>query len=176
MWSKRLRIMVKILINNPDLESFLAEKGYTFVRSLGQGHTRDVYEVEYVNGSYRDRRVIKIPKPEIDLSSVTTQINLSKGDLNEREVAASPHLSHPNLIKIYDAFSFQNQTITVEEHFDAISLEELVRLNGPMSRDRFKQVFSQVLDGLSHLHETERLLHRDIKPENILVGKHSGTV
>ena len=45
-----------------------------------------------------------------------------------------------------------------------------------MSRDRFKQVFSQVLDGLSHLHETERLLHRDIKPENILVGKHSGTV
>ncbi len=160
----------------PQLEELLQEKGYTIIRKLGEGHTRDVYEVEYNNGSLQKRRVLKVPKIDIDESSITTRINLSKGDLDEREVLALNKVSHPNVVEIHDAFKIDDRTLTVEEHYDAISLEELVKISGPITDpERFKEIFSQVRAGLEHLHEKEKLLHRDIKPSNILVGKQ-GTV
>ncbi len=160
----------------PQLEELLHEKGYKIIRRLGEGCTRDAYEAEYKSSSLCKRRVLKVPKTEIDETSVTTRINLSKGDLDEREVLALNKVSHPNIIEIHDAFKIDNRTITVEEHYDAISLEELVRISGPITDpERFKEIFSQVRAGLKHLHENEKLLHRDIKPSNILVGKQ-GTV
>ncbi len=152
-------------------EEILEKHGYKMIRKLGEGLTRDVYEVEYRNGDYVDRRVAKVPKEIINDASVTTVINQSKGDLNKKEAVTNPKFAHPNIIKIYDAFYYRDGTVTIEEHVNAIDLEELVRLSGPLSDEKFKLIFSQVLKGLHYLHETEGLVHRDIKPENILVAK-----
>ena len=56
------------------LEVLLGTKGYTVVRKLGEGNTRDVYEVEYTSGSLRKRRVAKVPKTEIDETSIKQHI------------------------------------------------------------------------------------------------------
>jgi serine/threonine protein kinase len=162
-----------------EVVNFLKEKGYTIRRPLGEGegHTADVFEVEYRNGSLCQTRVVKIPKPEIDPESITTLINRSKGDLDERAVLAQSKISHPNIIHVYDAFKMGDRTITVEESFDAISLDALVRMSGPVTDpERFRDIFSQVFSGLGHLHGDEKLLHRDVKPSNILINRHRNHV
>ena len=154
------------------IEAMLQDRGYTIVRKVGEGNTRDVFEVEYRSGSLVKRRIAKIPKKEIDKSSVTTLINFSKGDLDEREVIALNKARHQNVIEIYDAFKLGDRTVTIEEYYDAISLEELVKMTGPIKDPAiFRKIFSQIAEGLRYLHVDERLLHRDIKPSNILVGK-----
>ncbi len=154
------------------IKALLQDRGYTIVRQVGEGNTRDVFEVEYKSGSLIKRRIAKIPKSEIDKSSVTTLINLSKGDLDEREVIALNKARHQNVIEIYDAFKLNDRTVTIEEYYDAISLEDLVKMTGPIKDPAiFRKIFSQIIDGLRYLHLDERLLHRDIKPSNILVGK-----
>ncbi len=157
---------------DPELEELLKKRGYKVIEKIGQGHTRDVYVVEYTNGSLQKRRVMKVPKKEIDETSVTTVINRSKGDLDEREVLALNKVSHPHIIEIFDAFKIGDKTVTVEEHYDAMSLEDMLKWSGPLTEpERFKHIFEQVAAGLRHLHVNEGILHRDIKPSNILIGK-----
>ncbi len=160
----------------PKIEALLKENGYTIIRKLGEGHTRDVYEALYKHGSLEKVRVVKIPKEYIDENSITTAINRSKGDLDEREVIALNKVKHPNIIEINDAFKIGDKTITVEEHYEAISLDQLVRFSRIAEPEKFKNIFLQVAAGLEHLHQREGLLHRDIKPSNILIGIHDGSV
>ncbi len=158
-------------------ECFLKQKGYTLIRQIGEGCTSKVYEVQYSNGCLEKRRVAKVPKNEIDSNSLTTIINLSKGDMNEREVMALNSISHPNIIEFHDAFQKEGKTLSVEEHYDAVSLEELVELSGPITDpEKIREMFLQIASGLKHLHLDEKLLHRDIKPSNILIGKKNNHV
>ncbi len=175
--------MLEMVKENISPENILKNKGYTIIRKLGEGCTRDVYEVEYKNGALVKRRVAKIPKSTLDETSVTTLINLSKGDLNEREIIALNRITHPNIIEIVDTFPVydsetgKRMTATIEEYYDAVSLEELIEMSGPIKDSaRFKHIFSQIIAGLRHLNESERLLHRDIKPSNILIGKQDNFV
>lgn len=160
------------------VEQALNQRGYSIVEKLGDGCTSEVYELEYVSGSLKKRRVGKVPKSDLTNASVTTRINLSKGDLNDREILALNRISHSNIIEVYDAFKLsQSQTVIIEEHFQGINLEELVNLSGPITNPRrFGDIFSQVIAGLKHLYSEERLLHRDIKPGNILIGKKTNNV
>lgn len=156
----------------PELEELLKKRGYRVIEKIGQGHTRDVYVVEYTNGSLQKRRVMKVPKNEIDETSVTTVINRSKGDLDEREVLALNKVSHPHIIEIFDAFKIGDKTVTIEEHYDAMSLEDMLKWSGPIKDpEHFKHIFGQVAAALKHLHVNEGILHRDINPSNILIGK-----
>lgn len=155
------------------VKTVLEDRGYRLIRKIGEGNTRDVYEVEYKSGRLKKRRVAKIPKQEVNTDSPTTLINMSKGDMDEREVLALNQVKHPNIVEIYDAFKFGDRTITIEEHFEATSLEDLVERGGPITNpEKLRGIFKQVLDALQHLHNEENLLHRDIKPSNILVGKN----
>src|SRR3972149_6556653 len=150
----------------PKIEEFLKGKGYRILGRLGEGFQRDVYEAEYSNGSLRQKRVIKIPKTDMDECPVTAAILRSKGDIDEREVKALNDVNHKNVVKILDAFKIGERTLTVEEHYNAISLEDLIKMSGPLRPERFKNIFSQVKAGLEYLHGDARLLHRDIKPSD----------
>ena len=155
----------------------LNERGYKILEPIGEGQTRAAYKVLYEKGPVRRLRVLKLPKTQIQDRSVTTRVNLRAGDVNEREVLTLNEIRNPHIIEIYEAFSLPNgETATVEEWYDALSLEDLVRLSGPLSEDQFRKVFSQAIDGFHFLHEREGILHRDIKPSNILVGRSDSFV
>jgi serine/threonine protein kinase len=158
------------------LESRLLESGYKVIRPIGSGHTRDVFEVEIVSDGpiAGHRRVLKIPKTVFDNDSVTTRLNLTRGDLNAREVSRLKDVSSQHIVNVHDAFGLDDgRTITVEEFFDALSLEDLVETLGPITDPkRFSTIFSGAVRGLVDLYSSG-LIHRDIKPSNILVGKGS---
>jgi len=155
----------------------LKQKGYTLVRSLSsEGHTRDVYEVLYESGALRKTRVIKIPK-EIDFSSITSLVNLQKRDINENEVVCSNEFRHPNIAEIVDTVRLPDgETAVVEEFFNATSLEEILHFSSGLSDERFKDIFTKVIEGLHYANMTAGVLHRDLKPSNILVEKQGGQV
>ncbi|MSR86476.1 hypothetical protein EXS74_03720, partial [Candidatus Woesearchaeota archaeon] len=157
--------------------AILNERGYKILEPLGEGQTRAAYKVLYTNGLVQKLRVLKLPKREVDPNSVTTRINLQSGDPNEREVLTLNQIRNPHIIEVYEAFPVPRGGIaTVEEWYDALSLEDLVRLSGPLSEDQFRTVFSQTIDGFQFLFEKEGIYHRDIKPSNILVGRRDSFV
>jgi serine/threonine protein kinase len=157
----------------------LKQQGYTPIRYIGSGHTRDVFEAVYEKNGLTRVRALKIPKKDLDKNSICTMINLSrmpKGNPNVNELVCSNEIKeHPNIATIIDAPEIDGRIATVEEYVDGETLEELVKKTGPLRREQFKEVFTQVLEGIKYLHKpgifANPIIHRDIKPSNILIGK-----
>jgi serine/threonine-protein kinase len=78
-------------------------------------------------------------------------------------------LDHPNLPKVSDFFSENDQDYLVMDFVPGEDLKEILQANQePLAEKQVVQWASQIADGLSHLHrQTPPVLHRDIKPANI---------
>lgn len=157
---------------NQKIKLFLKDRGYEIIKKLGEGNTRETYLAQYNSGNLKQFRVVKIPKSEIDESSICTVINLSKRDVNDQEVVSSNRISHPNIVTLLDSFYIDGKTINVEEYFEADDLEHLVSLTGPLRNEKFEEIFSQAIKGMKYLNIDEKILHRDIKPSNTLVNRN----
>lgn len=157
--------------HNVDLRDFLKSHRYILGRKLGEGYFREVYEVVHSKGPLRKKLVAKVNHGK-EKDSVQHQINLAKGDLHLRELETLNTLQHPNVIQIHDFLEDEKRFVVIEEHFDAVSLEDKVRVQGPLLNNSFfHNIFSQVTDALRYLHVDRKMLHRDLKPSNILVGR-----
>jgi len=150
--------------------NFLRNRGYDVSEwdKIGEGHTRNVYLAKYNSGGINQRRVVKIPKDNIDPSSLCTIINLSKGDVNQKEIETSNLTSfrHDNIISVLDSFNYKGKIITAEEYVGGQSVEDLAAIN-PLNTEAVVKIFVQVCKGVDYLHKN-RILHRDIKPSNII--------
>src|SRR3989344_2923429 len=157
-----------------ELIDVLRRSGYILGRKIGQGYFRSAYEIQRINGS-GERFVAKKYEPT-DSNSVRHRINISKG-LEGRETAILRDLSHSNIIKIYDVLRERELEVTIEEKFNALSLEDKVRIQGPIRNNEFlRTIFTQVIGSLQYLHLEKGILHRDIKPSNILIGRQADVV
>ncbi|HLO57278.1 MAG TPA: serine/threonine-protein kinase [Bacteroidales bacterium] len=103
----------------------------------------------------------------------------SKGDQGKydvlHEMKDTRRYSHPNIIRIHDAY------VVRFEHtggYSYIQVGILEYANGGNLRDfiqsqptekAFAQVLTGILRGLEYLHEDKKLIHRDLSPENILM-------
>ena len=158
-------------VSEGDIFSFLGSKGYHVSPNdkIGEGHTSTVYLGRYESGSVKQNRAVKVPKEDIDSSSVCTVINLSKGDVNEKEVNAANLTSfrHDNIVSVLDSYKYNGKTIIVEEFVPGHSVEALAAIT-PLSEDAISKIYVPVCKAVEYLHE-EGILHRDIKPSNIMV-------
>jgi len=98
-----------------------------------------------------------------------------------REARAIAQLHHPNIVLLYDADEVNGTHYIAMEYVDGVTLEKMVRANGPMAIKQACDYMRQSAMGLQHAAECG-LVHRDIKPSNILVsqkvtagGKRSST-
>jgi len=95
-------------------------------------------------------------------------------DRFEREVRLTATLSHPNTIEIYDYGRTEDGTYYyVMEYLPGLSLEDLVKRNGPLPPGRVIYLLRQVCLALSEAHAAG-LIHRDIKPSNIFAARRGG--
>jgi serine/threonine protein kinase len=87
-----------------------------------------------------------------------------------REAQLLAHLTHPNVVQLYDVGEHAGQPYLVTQLVDGIPL---LRLLGRMTARRIAWITEQVAHGLAAAHALG-IVHRDLKPSNVLVG--DGTV
>jgi serine/threonine-protein kinase len=92
----------------------------------------------------------------------------------EREVQLCSQLSHPNTIEIYDyGRTRDGNFFYAMEYLEGISLEDLVRRDGPMPVSRVAHVLRQACGSLREAHQ-KGLVHRDVKPHNLMLCRLGG--
>lgn len=88
----------------------------------------------------------------------------------QREIRAAGQLSHPHIVRAYDADQVNGTYFIAMEYIDGVDLAKLVKDQGPLPVDQACEYIRQAALGLQHAFE-RGLVHRDIKPANLLVAK-----
>jgi eukaryotic-like serine/threonine-protein kinase len=132
---------------------------YTLEREIGEGGMSRVYLARHTH--LKRPTAVKVLKTALASDEVTTRF--------EREVQLCSQLSHPNTIEIYDYGRMRDGTFYYAmEYLRGISLEDLVRRDGPLPVGRAVHALRQVCGSLREVHE-RGLVHRDIKPQNLML-------
>lgn len=136
----------------------LAELYDGFVK-LGEGSTAVVYKVRRLSDS-KDV-ALKVMRMEHD----EERLLLAK---NEYELLK--HVSHPNIIRALDFFTYAMGAVLVLDYFEGKKLASALprparRLDEPVARS----LCSQLLGAVAHLHKCG-VIHRDVKADNVLVS------
>ncbi|MEM6990000.1 MAG: serine/threonine-protein kinase [Myxococcota bacterium] len=91
------------------------------------------------------------------------------GALISREAQVLARLSHPNVVRVYDAGQFAGRRFVAMEYVEGLSLRDWLRAISP-SPHKIVDAFVQLARGLAAAHDLG-IVHRDVKPENILCGR-----
>jgi serine/threonine protein kinase len=139
---------------------------YRVLERIGSGGMSSVYLCEHKY--MRRRAAVKV----LPTSMAEDPAALERFYLEARAVAA---LDHPNIVRAYDVDQDDDLHFLVMEYVEGLSIQELVRKEGPLAPARAAEIIRQAALGLQHAHDTAGLVHRDIKPGNLIVDK-AGTV
>src|SRR6185436_12845597 len=90
-----------------------------------------------------------------------------------REAKAMARVSHPNVVSVHEAGTFEDRVYIVMDFIDGTTLTEWLT-DRERTRDEILAVFRAAARGLIAAHDAG-LVHRDFKPGNVLVAR-DGTV
>ncbi len=88
--------------------------------------------------------------------------------LREARTAAAIH--HPNVVGVYDSFSWRGEPYIVCEYVDGLDAASALTKAGPFPPRIAALVALEIARGLEELHG-HALVHRDLKPDNVLLGR-----
>ena len=146
-------------------QSLLIAGKYVVLAPLGVGGMGQVFLTEHV--VMRRRSAVKIlPARLMADPAAVERFN--------REARAIAALDHPNIVRAYDIDTTNDLHFLVMEYVDGVSLQELVKRNGPVEPAAAANYIAQAALGLQHAHEAG-WVHRDVKPANLLLDR-AGTV
>ena len=91
----------------------------------------------------------------------------------QRELQTVTLLSHPNIIRTYDANQVGDLCYFAMEFVEGLDLDRYVRRFGPLPIEEACEYVRQVATGLQHAHQLG-LVHRDIKPANLFLSVPGG--
>lgn len=147
---------------------------YRIVRVLGQGGFGITYLASYANTLV----AIKEFFPEslccrksnnfVDTLSITQApliLKFKKKFIKEANRIKA--LSHPNIIRCYEAFEENGTAYYVMEYVEGYNLNEFVSQRGSYSVDSANDIINQIGSALTYIHQ-QRMTHLDVKPANIV--------
>jgi serine/threonine-protein kinase len=91
----------------------------------------------------------------------------------KREVKATGALSHPNIVRVYDAGVESGVFFLAMEFIEGETLTERIRREGRLPETDCLRIGRDVARALAHAH-AHQVLHRDVKPDNIMLPKAGG--
>ena len=137
---------------------------FVLVRELGSGGMSRLF---LGRDEVLDRPVaVKVVKPDPD--------DPEAGLRFRREGRAAAGLSHPNIVRVFDAgedeLDGREVSYIVMEYVPGGDFKDLMDRSGPLPETLLSRVGADVASGLAHAHE-RGIVHRDIKPRNILLDE-----
>ena len=152
----------------------MLQQRYLVVGPAGRGGMSAVYQA--VDTQYGNRRV--------------ALKEMSQGHLNANELAEATarfhqearllgSLHHPNLPRIYDAFSEYGRSYLVMDYIDGKTLLQLLKDAGrrPLPVAQVLDYATQLCDVLAYLHaQNPPIIFRDLKPTNVMVTENGHVV
>ena len=136
------------------------ENDYKKIEKLGQGACGVVYEIK--NRITDIVRAMKIVKKNSKRS-----IEEEKEILNEENILRT--MDHPNIVKIFEFYSNDENYSIIMEHCKGGSLIKEIMANGPFDENYTAYVMYQIFSAI-HYYNGLNIIHRDLKPENILIA------
>ena len=132
---------------------------YQILAQLGEGGISEVYKA-WDTGKGREvalkvMRTLLVERPDAERQF-------------QRELEAVTRLSHPNVIKTYDAGQAGAAHYLAMEYVEGMDLDKFVRKVGPLPLDMACDYIRQAAQGLQHAHQLG-LVHRDVKPANLFL-------
>lgn len=158
---------------------------YKIVRFISSGGFGCTYEAEHI--LLKKKVAIKefFVKDFCNRDETTSQISVgitSKTALVSKlkskfiaEAQSLCSLEHPNIVHVFDVFEENCTAYYVMDYINGLSLNDLVKNNGPMAEQKAVGYIMQVADALKYVHSQNRL-HLDIKPGNIMVDENDKAI
>lgn len=134
--------------------------GRTVVKAIGGGSQYEVFIVW--DEDLFALAVAKVLRPGLE------QDDRALRDLAE-EAAVLAEVSHPMIVRGFDAVLDGERPHIVIEHLEGPSLRRLLRRGGPLELLQLLPVAMNVAGALAYLHKRD-LVHLDVKPDNIVMG------
>jgi serine/threonine-protein kinase len=132
---------------------------YQVLDRLGEGGVSEVFKAwDTLRG-----RLVALKVLRQNLASKDDALRQFK-----RELQAVTRLSHPNIIKTFDAHQVGALHYFAMEFVEGRDLERHVGDGAPLPLDHACDCIRQVAGGLQHAHQSG-LVHRDIKPANLFL-------
>jgi serine/threonine protein kinase len=93
-----------------------------------------------------------------------------------REATILASLRHPNLPRVSDHFSIEDQgQYLIMDYIEGEDLQERLERIGPIDEEEVVFIGAALCDALSYMHSQESVvLHRDIKPANVRITPSGG--
>jgi serine/threonine protein kinase len=135
--------------------------GYRLVKRIGEGGMGEVYLAEQLS-MHRTVAIKILHQKWADDEEFRKRFLL--------EARAAGKLSHPNLIQVFDVGKYQGLYYFSMEYIDGVTVDDIIRHDGPLGLERAIDIVMQVCEALEYL-SAQGIVHRDIKPANIMVMK-----
>jgi serine/threonine-protein kinase len=132
---------------------------YHLLDRLGEGGVSEVFKAwDTLKG-----RIVALKVLHQHLASTDEAVRQFK-----RELQAVTRLSHPNVIKTFDADQVGALHYFAMEFVEGMDLDRFVQRCGPLPVELACDYIRQVAQGLQHAHQLG-LVHRDVKPANLFL-------
>ena len=149
--------LIYISFDNRDFNNINYYYEYTILKPIKSGGFGQVLLGEHV----LTHKIVAIKKTDIKNFSTEEIYNLS------REGRLISNLVHPNIIKIYSFYTYENYLYNVMEYAKGGELTQLINSKEPIPESQIKNIFKQIYDAVQYLHN-KNIIHRDLKTNNIV--------
>ncbi len=146
--------------NGDPLVGQVLDDRYEIVKRLAGGGMATVYVAT-------DQRLSRTVAVKVMRESVSSDAEfVTRFDAEAR---AAAHLSHPNVVSVFDQGHDLGRPYIVMEYIDGHTLRNLITREAPMDPLRALDIFEPVVAALAAAHNAG-IIHRDVKPENVLIS------
>ncbi|MEP7364676.1 MAG: serine/threonine-protein kinase [Acidobacteriota bacterium] len=142
---------------------------YEITGELGRGGMGIVYQAK----DPAIGRTVAIKTIRLDTISDPGELRQMKDRLM-REARSAGLMSHTSIVTIYDVGQEGNMAYIAMEFVHGLTLEQLLRQQGPLPGPQLIQILRETAEALDHAH-AQGIVHRDVKPANIMIS-NTGTV